>query len=117
MTPDERTRPEIIDDSRSTRIARGSGTKIDDLRDLLKRFQAMRQILGQMGQGGGLLGKVPGLGKLFAGGGPDLGGLDPAALGLGGGAPNRQAARAMKAEGRRKKRKTKRKHMRRNRRR
>ena len=117
MTPEERTRPEIIDDSRSRRIARGSGSKVEDLRDLMKRFQAMRQMLGQLGAGGGgLLGKVPGLGKLLSGGGPDLGGLDPSALGLGAGS-NRQMARAMKSQARRKKRKTKRKHMRKSRRR
>ena len=117
MTPQERAQPEIIDDSRGRRIARGSGTRQEDLRDLLKRFGVMRDLLGQMGKGGGLLGRIPGLGKLLSGGGPDLGGLDPTALGLGGDAPNRRAARALKAEGRRRQRKNKRKHMRRNRRR
>ena len=46
-----------------------------------------------------------------------IGGIDPSTLGLGGEMPSRRAARAMKAEGRRKQRKAKRKHMRRGRRR
>ena len=113
MTPGERTGPELIDASRCRRIANGSGTKVQDVEDLLERFRVMRELLGRFGKGGGL----PGLGKLFGGGGPDLAGIDPSALGLGGEMPSRHAARAMKAEGRRKQRKAKRRHMRRGRRR
>jgi signal recognition particle subunit SRP54 len=114
MTPEERARPEIIDPSRSRRIAGGSGTRVEDLGDLLQRFQTMRDLLGKIGKGG-MLGKLPGLGKLLGGGAPDFSGLDPGALGLGDGPPNRRAARAMKAESRRKQRKSKRKHVRRGR--
>jgi signal recognition particle subunit SRP54 len=113
MTPGERAGPEIIDASRSRRIASGSGSRVQDVEDLLQRFRAMREIMGRLGKGGGL----GGLGKLFGGGGPDLGGIDPSTLGLGGEMPSRRAARAMKAEGRRKQRKARRKHMRRGRRR
>jgi signal recognition particle subunit SRP54 len=113
MTPGERAGPEIIDASRSRRIASGSGSCVQDVEDLLQRFRAMREIMGRLGKGGGL----GGLGKLFGGGGPDLGGIDPSTLGLGGEMPSRRAARAMKAEGRRKQRKARRKHMRRGRRR
>ena len=113
MTPDERRRPEIIDASRRTRISRGSGTTAEDLGQMLERFSGMRKMMSQLGQGGGLLSKIPGLG---GGGGP--GALDPAQLAaLGGGAPNRAAARAMKADARRKQRKQQRKHKRRGKRR
>jgi signal recognition particle subunit SRP54 len=114
MTPDERAAPQIVDASRSQRVARGSGTRVQDVDDLLQRFGTMRDLLGKLGKGGGLPGK---LGRLFGGGGPGLGDLDPSGLGLGGGGMNRRAARAMKAQDRRKQRKSKRKHMRRGRRR
>ena len=120
MTPEERKRPEIIDPSRRSRISRGSGTGDQDLSEMLKRFDTMRTIMSQLGGGGaaGMLGKIPGLGKLMGGGLPGMEGLDPSALaGLGGPAPNRAAARAQRAEAKRKARKQKRKHKRRGRRR
>ncbi len=119
MTPQERQRPELIDTSRRVRIARGSGTSEHDLGEMIKRFDGMQKVMSQLGSGGGgLLGKLPGLGKLMGGGMPGLEGLDPAQLGqLGMGAPNRQAARAMKADQKRKQRKQQRKHKRRGKRR
>ncbi len=87
---------------------------------MIGRFDAMRGMMQQMGRGGlgGMLGKVPGLGKLLGDGGmPGLEGLDPSALGDAFGAPNRRAARAMKAQDRRKQRKQQRKHKRRGKRR
>ena len=116
MTRHERMRPELIDRSRSERIARGSGTRESDLSGVLERFGTMRKLMKNLGQGGGLLGKIPGLGKLSGSGMQGLEGMDPAAL-IGGGAPNRRAARATKADDRRKQRKQKRKHQRRGRRR
>lgn len=116
MTRQERMRPELIDRSRSERIARGSGTRESDLSGVLERFGTMRKLMKNLGQGGGLLGKIPGLGKLSGSGMQGLEGMDPAAL-IGGGAPNRRAARATKADDRRKQRKQKRKHQRRGRRR
>jgi signal recognition particle subunit SRP54 len=115
MTPDERRRPQAIDASRTRRIARGSGTGEADVSGLLERFRAMQGMMAQIGGslGGGMLGKIPGMGKLFGGGGlPDMAGLDPQALLAGGGSPNRRAARAMKAEAKRQKRKQMRKHKR-----
>lgn len=117
MTSSERARPETIDDSRRARIARGSGTREEELSSLLTRFAAMRDMVAQLGKGGGLLGKIPGLGRMLGGDGAELAGLDPAALGLGGAAPNRRVARAAKAEARRQQRKSKRKHVRRGRKR
>ncbi|MEE9280822.1 MAG: signal recognition particle receptor subunit alpha [Myxococcota bacterium] len=117
MTPQERLRPEILDGSRQERVARGSGTQKTDLVDMLKRFATMRELMAQIGQAGpGILGKVPGLGKMFGGGMPGPpGGFDPAQLGpLGlGQAPNRRTARAQKADDRRQKRRQLRKHKRR----
>ena len=117
MTPEERQRPDIIDDSRRARIARGSGTSDADLSGMLQRFGAMRQIMAQVGRfGPGLLGKIPGLGKIFDGGVPGVPGLDPSELGDLAGLPgmgvpaNREQARAAKLEARRKKRKQMKKH-------
>jgi signal recognition particle subunit SRP54 len=114
MTPRERLQPEILDASRQERIARGSGTKRHDLSDMLERFRTMRKLMAQIGQAGpGILGKVPGLGKMFGGGIPGgPAGLDPSQLGLGGSA-NRRSARAEKAGDRRQKRRQMRKHKRR----
>ncbi|MBD3288814.1 signal recognition particle protein, partial [candidate division KSB1 bacterium] len=48
MTPDERRRPQIIDGSRRKRIARGSGTSVQDINQLLKQFQMMQKMLKNM---------------------------------------------------------------------
>jgi len=124
MTPEERQRPDIIDASRQARIARGSGTSDADLSGMLQRFEAMRQIMAQVGKfGPGLLGKIPGLGKLFDGGVPGVPGLDPSELGELAGMPgmgvpaNREQARLAKLEARRKKRKQLKKHKKRGKRR
>ena len=45
MTPKERTHPEIINQSRRTRIAKGSGTTIQDVNRLLKQFDQMRKMM------------------------------------------------------------------------
>jgi len=57
MTPEERRRPQIIDGSRRQRIARGSGTTVQDLNRLLKQFMQMRELMKRLG-GGGRLGRV-----------------------------------------------------------
>lgn len=44
MTPEERSHPEIIDGSRRERIARGSGTTIQDVNQLLKSYYEMKKI-------------------------------------------------------------------------
>ena len=45
MTPDERQRPQIINGSRRKRIARGSGTSIQDVNQLLKQFKMMQKMM------------------------------------------------------------------------
>ena len=120
MTPAERRQPELIDPSRQNRIARGSGTKVPDVAGLLQRFKAMREMMASLGGAGGLLGRLPGVGRMFGGGGaPALPeGFDPSQLGAFGGlAPNRRMARAQKAMAKREQRKAQKKHKKRNKRR
>ncbi|MBM3912695.1 MAG: signal recognition particle protein, partial [Sphingomonadales bacterium] len=45
MTPRERQEPEILNGSRRERIARGSGTKVQDVNQLLKQFGEMKQMM------------------------------------------------------------------------
>ncbi|HHV61890.1 MAG TPA: signal recognition particle protein [Firmicutes bacterium] len=49
MTPAERRNPSIIDGSRRRRIAKGSGTKIQDVNALLKQFEQVRKLMKQAG--------------------------------------------------------------------
>jgi signal recognition particle subunit SRP54 len=113
MTPAERARPEIIDKSRTSRIARGSGRRSKDVRELLGRFTQMREMMSQLGSGG-MLGKIPGFGKMAG-----AGGIDPTALLAGPAGKLGKAKReATGARGRQKgKRKQARKARRKNRRR
>jgi signal recognition particle subunit SRP54 len=78
MTPGERSRPEIIDKSRAARIARGSGRRSRDVRDLIERLNQMREMMASLGSKGGLLSRIPGFGDLAGAG---AGGLDPGLLG------------------------------------
>jgi signal recognition particle subunit SRP54 len=45
MTPDERTHPDVINGSRRQRIARGSGTNIQEVNRLLKQFDQTRKMM------------------------------------------------------------------------
>jgi len=49
MTPEERRRQHIINGSRRKRIARGSGTSVEDVNRLLKQFVQMQKMLKQLG--------------------------------------------------------------------
>lgn len=51
MTPEERRRPQMIDGSRRQRIARGSGTTVQELNRLLKQFMQMRELMKRLGSG------------------------------------------------------------------
>ncbi|NLF58006.1 MAG: signal recognition particle protein, partial [Candidatus Hydrogenedens sp.] len=51
MTPKERKNPGIINGNRRRRIARGSGTTVQDVNALLKDFQKMRDMVKQMMRG------------------------------------------------------------------
>ena len=50
MTPDERARPQLIDGSRRKRIARGSGTTVQDVNQLLRQFEQMKKMMKTMGR-------------------------------------------------------------------
>jgi signal recognition particle subunit SRP54 len=51
MTPAERARPETIDGSRRKRIARGSGTTVQAVNQLVKQFGQMRKLMAQIARG------------------------------------------------------------------
>ena len=52
MTPAERRDHTMINGSRRKRIARGSGTSVEEVNRLLKQFTEMRRVLQMIGQGG-----------------------------------------------------------------
>ncbi|MEQ1911541.1 MAG: signal recognition particle protein [Vicinamibacterales bacterium] len=56
MTPEERRKQHIINGSRRKRIARGSGTSVEDVNRLLKQFVQMQKMLKQLGGMTGLSG-------------------------------------------------------------
>ncbi len=51
MTPAERANPALIDGSRRKRIARGSGTTVQAVNQLVKQFAQMRKMMSQLAQG------------------------------------------------------------------
>jgi signal recognition particle subunit SRP54 len=57
MTPAERHTPAIINGERRTRIARGSGTSVQDVNRLLKQYAQLRKMMKDMKGMGGRLGK------------------------------------------------------------
>jgi signal recognition particle subunit SRP54 len=62
MTPEERRDPRIIDGSRRRRIARGSGTSVQAVGQLVKQFGQMKKLMRQVQQG-----KLPSLSQLAGG--------------------------------------------------
>jgi signal recognition particle subunit SRP54 len=68
MTPKERDNHMIINGARRRRIARGSGTKVEDVNNLLKQYgqarKMMKSLSGNMGFLGKKMAKMGGLGKL-----------------------------------------------------
>jgi signal recognition particle subunit SRP54 len=56
MTPEERQKPHIINGSRRKRIAKGSGTTVEDVNRLLKQFVQMQKMLKSLGGMAGLAG-------------------------------------------------------------
>jgi signal recognition particle subunit SRP54 len=102
MTAKERARPELVNAKRKIRIAKGSGTTVQEINKLLKMHQemstAMKRLkkmggLGKLaamfGKGGleGALGGIAPPGSLPPGGLPGLGGGAGALPGLGGASP------------------------------
>ncbi|HEY2846832.1 MAG TPA: signal recognition particle protein, partial [Pyrinomonadaceae bacterium] len=78
MTMQERHRSQIIDASRKTRIARGSGSTISEVNQILRQYDQMKKMMAQMNKGGlfgGMARKMAGglaggLGNMLGGGNP-----------------------------------------------
>jgi signal recognition particle subunit SRP54 len=51
MTPHERRHPELIKGARRLRIARGSGTSVQAVNQLVKQFAHVRKVMRQVGRG------------------------------------------------------------------
>lgn len=85
MTPKERSRPELINAKRKIRIAKGSGTTVQQVNRVLKMHQEMAGAMKKIRKMGGL----KGLGALFGRGGgiPGMGGGLGGMPGMGGGLP------------------------------
>jgi signal recognition particle subunit SRP54 len=64
MTPKERRNHQLINGSRRKRIAKGSGTSVEDVNRLLKQFVQMKKMLKQLGGMAGLAKKKGGLGAM-----------------------------------------------------
>ena len=97
MTAKERAKPDVINAKRKIRIAKGSGTTVQDVNKLLKMHQEMSTVMKRLKKMGGLgklaamFGGGGGLGGIGgpegAGGLPGLGGAGAALPGLGGNQP------------------------------
>jgi signal recognition particle subunit SRP54 len=54
MTPEERMNPQIMNGSRKSRIAKGSGTTVTEVNKLLKQFEEMRKMMKSLNSMGGM---------------------------------------------------------------
>jgi signal recognition particle subunit SRP54 len=54
MTLEERTAPKVLNGSRRKRIARGSGTSVQDVNRLIKQFSEMQKMIGQLSKKGSM---------------------------------------------------------------
>jgi len=52
MTPEERSRPSVLNARRRQRIARGSGASVTELNELLHRFEEMKKMMQRLTRGG-----------------------------------------------------------------
>ncbi|MDR2531836.1 MAG: signal recognition particle protein [Oscillospiraceae bacterium] len=59
MTKRERTKPALIDAKRKRRIAAGSGTRVEDVNELLRQYEMMRKMMGQFTGKGGKKKRMP----------------------------------------------------------
>ncbi|HUH12402.1 MAG TPA: signal recognition particle protein, partial [Longimicrobiales bacterium] len=70
MTPQERSKPQILNGSRRARIARGSGRPVSEVNRLMKQFAEMQKMMKQMRKMG--MGGMMGGGGLMGGGMPKM---------------------------------------------
>lgn len=59
MTPQERNNPDMIDQNRRKRIAKGSGKQLEEVNAFMKQFDQMRQMMKKMNKMGGM--RIPGM--------------------------------------------------------
>ncbi len=106
MTPDERNRPEVLDGSRRSRVAKGAGVTVQEVNQLVKQFKEAQQLIKSPSLLGGLLGKGAGMGQLqsmleggqLASGLSDMGAAD-SGLGGAGGAGGASGALGVRTSG------------------
>lgn len=67
MTPQERRFPDIIRGSRKLRIAKGSGTEVQEINRLLKQFMQMQKMMKRFSKAGGMKNLMRGLGGNLGG--------------------------------------------------
>ena len=63
MTPEERADPDLIDQSRKKRIAKGAGKDLQDVNNFMKQFDQMRQMMKNMNKMGAFGKMMPGMRK------------------------------------------------------
>jgi len=70
MTPQERSKPELIKASRKRRIATGAGVQVMHVNQLLNQFEQTQKMMKMFGKGGGMAkmmrgmkGMLPGMGR------------------------------------------------------
>ncbi|MCC6826555.1 MAG: signal recognition particle protein, partial [Acidobacteria bacterium] len=112
MTRLERNNHKVIDASRKTRIAGGSGSTIGEVNQLLRQYEQMRKMMAQMNRGGLFSGMARKMAGGLAGGlGGMLGGGNPLGMLAGGSAidhsddDNDSSSRSLRKKKRHKKRK------------
>jgi signal recognition particle subunit SRP54 len=71
MTPKERAKPELLNAKRKIRVAKGSGTTVQEVNKILKMHQEMATMMKKMKKMGGL----KGLAAMFGKGGGGMGGM------------------------------------------
>ena len=86
MNKKERTKPDMIDFSRRKRIAKGSGTSIEAVGQLIKQFSMMRKMMKKRGMLGKMMSGLMG-GGLGGGDMGGMGGMDMSSMGAMGGMP------------------------------
>lgn len=69
MTPKERAHPEVLNQSRKMRIAKGSGTSLQEVNRLVKQFDQTRKMMKMVtgSKMGKMMGRMPALPKGFPG--------------------------------------------------
>ena len=74
MTKKERKHPDLLNGSRKSRVAKGSGTQPQDINRLLKQYQQMEKMMSKLSSGG-MRGLMRQMGGMLKPGGP--GGMFP----------------------------------------